>query len=141
MDRLNKEDAFKHLQIGQEIKVSLSRTSTFGSSRWSVSRDTSPSNAFHRPHTWPLSVINQLVRSVARRDVEDRTLSELIKSQDALERLGLLWNSLDCLNRDQGIELVRNLHVRSRKSTNIWIRREQHSSGRNQDMHMSCSLV
>lgn len=54
----------------------------------------------------------QLVRAVARRDSDDRTLSELIKFQDALERLGLLWAPFDCLQKSQSIELVRNLHVR-----------------------------
>lgn len=54
---------------------------------------------------------NKLVRSVARRDGDDRTVSELIRFQDALERLGLLWTPLDSLDKHQAHELVRNLHV------------------------------
>lgn len=48
---------------------------------------------------------------MARRDADDRTVSELIKFQDALERLGLLWTPLDSLDTYQAHELVRNLHV------------------------------
>ncbi|CAM9661387.1 unnamed protein product, partial [Ectocarpus fasciculatus] len=53
----------------------------------------------------------ELVRSVARRDGDDRTVSELIRFQDALERLGLLWTPLDSLDKHQAHELVRNLHL------------------------------
>lgn len=55
--------------------------------------------------------LQQLVRSVARRDGDDRTVSELVRFQDALERLGLLWTPLDSLDKHQAHELVRNLHV------------------------------
>lgn len=58
----------------------------------------------------PYSAI-QLVRSVARRDADDRTVSELIRFQDSLDRLGLLWTPLDCFDKHQSLELVRNLHV------------------------------
>lgn len=54
---------------------------------------------------------NKLVRAVARRDADNRTISELIRFQDALERLGLLWTPLDALDKYQAQELVRNLHV------------------------------
>ncbi|CAM9238776.1 unnamed protein product, partial [Hapterophycus canaliculatus] len=53
----------------------------------------------------------ELVRAVARRDGDDRTISELIRFQDALERLGLLWTPLDALDKYQAQELVRNLHL------------------------------
>lgn len=48
---------------------------------------------------------------MARRDGDDRTVSELIRFQDSLERLGLLWTPLDSLDKYQAHELVRNLHV------------------------------
>ncbi|CAB1120453.1 unnamed protein product [Ectocarpus sp. CCAP 1310/34] len=44
-------------------------------------------------------------------DGDDRTVSELIRFQDALERLGLLWTPLDSLDKHQAHEFVRNLHL------------------------------
>lgn len=53
----------------------------------------------------------KFVRSVARRDGDDRTVSELLRFQESLERFGLLWTPLDSLDKYQAHELVRNLHV------------------------------
>lgn len=53
----------------------------------------------------------QLVRTVARRNSDDRTVSELIRLRDSLDRLGLLWTPLDVLDKYQSIEFARNLHV------------------------------
>ncbi|CAM9939088.1 unnamed protein product [Laminaria digitata] len=53
----------------------------------------------------------QLVRTVARRNTDDRTVSEVIRLKDALDRLGLLWTPFDVLDKYQSIELVRNLHL------------------------------
>lgn len=63
--------------------------------------------------TFLAPTLRQLVRSVARRDTEDRTVSELIRFQDALDRLGILWTPFDYLDKIQSLELVRNLHVRT----------------------------
>lgn len=61
----------------------------------------------------------KLVRSVARRDGDNRTVSELIRFQDSLERLGLLWPPLDSLDKYQALELVRNLHVRHKAKLSL----------------------
>ena len=53
----------------------------------------------------------KLVRTVARRNTDDRTVSELIRLRDSLDRLGLLWTPFDLLDKYQSIELARNLHV------------------------------
>lgn len=72
----------------------------------------------------------QIVHSVGRRDAEDRTLSELVKFQESLERLGLLWTPLDGLHRDQALELVRNLHVSIVVSGQVGTRARCHTTNR-----------
>ena len=57
--------------------------------------------------------VMKLVRTVARRNTDDRTVSELIRLRDSLDRLGLLWTPFDMLDKYQSIELARNLHVSS----------------------------